>query len=177
MSFFNFAVATEEPQHWEQTNWQPAKPKQYRLIRPTLQGNADAALLGSKAAALKAEMKKTEDLVNLMLMFDGPMHPGFDEFLERRTKLQEAYWGCTKKLADGRRVDVWAFHAFERGTYVGHAQARAHLGVYNPLTDEIDATEVPPPLPTQEFWPWPAPAPIVVPVSQEVWEALGHDYN
>lgn len=177
-SLFNFTAPKEEPQQWVPTNWAPAKrsyrdvvarpvaprapasataPHRYPLAHPTLEGTADAAILGPKAAALKAEMKKTEDLINLQLMFDGPTHPGFDKFLEKRTKLQEAYWGCTKKLADGRVINVWAFHAFLPGTLVGVACPLVHLGVYNPVASanrEIDATEAPPPLPTQEFWPW-----------------------
>ncbi len=123
-----------------------------KLRQQNTQAVLDAFPADSKEAAFK---RRIETIRNYL---KGPMSFRQRSLVYKRyeslRKCSESGW---RTLHDGRRVMIWAFHAYEPpadGSY-RTVQPLKHLGLYDSETRAIDATVPSPPLPTtQELWPW-----------------------
>jgi hypothetical protein len=105
----------------------------------------ESVVLGEKAMQYESELKA---MIQGYWMGDNG---------NWRWSLEKAYEGGWTTLPDGRRVMLWAFHAFAPpadGSY-RTTQPLVHLGLYNATDRSLDTSEAPPALPRDPaHWPW-----------------------
>ncbi len=123
-----------------------------KLKEQNTQAVLDAFPADSKEAVFRARIETAHNALK------GPMSFKRRAVLNKRYEsLRRGAEGGWSTLFDGRRVMLWAFHAYEPpadGSY-RIVQPLKHLGLYDSETRAIDATVPSPPLPTtQELWPW-----------------------